>query len=357
MEVERKTRVIISNDEGTNKIGVLDPAYFAIPNLTNVDRKKSEKSFVFDTVLWSVSPRPDYSTQADVYDKCGKQAVKYCFEGFSCSILAYGQTGSGKTFTMLGSNDRVTALRNLEDDGIVPRLCKEVVDEAQTRGSRGDDRFVGNVSTNRIDVHVTYYEIYNERVYDLLSESTSALRVREHPTDGAYAESLTKVEVTSYNDIVQLLKRGEKRRAVGSTLQNIVSSRSHAVFTLHVTQQCKCTDGLQTHEMQRKGKVNLVDLAGSERASLTGASGARLREANNINRSLSALGDVIISLSSRPDVDGALSPVSSSSGFTNNSANFVPYRNSVLTWLLRDSLGGNSKCTVSIEMVVISSGC
>jgi hypothetical protein len=375
-ETERNTRIIVSHEEGSRRIGVMDPAYFALLSSSSGDsatRRKNEKSFVFDEVLWSVEAANDQPccSQQDVYDKCAKQSVQHCLDGYNCSIFAYGQTGSGKTYTMTGvsSNESHSSLSVDVAAGVIPRLCRDVITsvssmkEARTMPFIPGSSFANYTLTNA-RVFITYFEIYNEKVHDLLSESATIayLRVREHPSEGAYVEGLIKTEVKSFEDIDALLRYGEKRRSVGSTLQNIASSRSHAIFTIHVHQDFEVVEDNDTKRtvatMQRRGKVNLIDLAGSERASLTGASGVRLREANNINKSLSTLGDVIISLSERADksprpanqVDNnllsPLSNISSGSPSISDASSFVPYRNSLLTWLLKDSIGGNSKCTV-----------
>ncbi|KAG9881303.1 kinesin family protein, partial [Aureobasidium melanogenum] len=181
-------------------------------------------------------------------------------------------------------------------------------------------------------VEVSYLEIYNERVRDLLNPSTKGnLKVREHPSTGPYVEDLAKLVVRSFAEIEHLMDEGNKARTVAATNMNETSSRSHAVFTLTLSQKRHDADtGMDT---EKAAKISLVDLAGSERAQSTGATGARLKEGAEINRSLSTLGRVI----------AALADLSSAKpGVKKKNASMVPYRDSVLTWLLKDSLGGNS---------------
>jgi kinesin family member 1 len=190
---------------------------------------------------------------------------------------------------------------------------------------------IGSCCENLTTLQVSFIEVYNEKVYDLLSESfESQKRVRES-ANGAFVENLVLLDINSIQDIGTYLDMGIQRRAVASTKMNSNSSRSHVIFSVYLTQQ---VDNNAAARSIKTSKFSMIDLAGSERASNSGVSGARLMEANNINRSLSTLGDVIKVLSdnSRKVVSGRRS--------------FVPYRNSVLTWLLKDSLGGNAWCTM-----------
>lgn len=214
--------------------------------------------------------------------------------------------------------------------GIIPRLCKDLIDLSNA------DRMSEGFSKS--DLSVSFYEIYNEKVFDLMSVNTGVpCRVREHREEGAYVESLTKIQLLTLEDFENVLSYGLRMRSTAATLMNASSSRSHAVFTIYLFQEF-----LEHHNnapliIRRESRINLVDLAGSERASLTGVSGERLTEANNINKSLSTLGDVI----------KALSTHSSKGKYSqSNSIVFVPYRNSMLTWLLKESLSGNSKTSM-----------
>jgi kinesin family protein 3/17 len=170
-------------------------------------------------------------------------------------------------------------------------------------------------------------EIYNEIVRDLLVPGSVALRVREHPQRGVFVENLTVLRVTSFEQVLTLIATGERNRIYGATEANMHSSRSHVIVTLTVVRRSRQHNSSSPHGLptsalhKREGRMHLVDLAGSERVANTGAKGQRLKEASSINRSLSVLGDVILSLAS-------------------GKRGHIPYRNSVLTTVLRDSLGG-----------------
>jgi len=201
--------------------------------------------------------------------------LEHAFEGYNVCIFAYGQTGSGKSYTMMGTKD---------EEGIIPQLCQDLFYRVM------NDSSPDNVSS----VEVSYMEIYCERVRDLLNPKNRSLRVREHPLLGPYVEDLSKLAVTSYEDIRMLIDEGNKARTVASTNMNETSSRSHAVFSIIFTQKRK--DKLTGLEAEKVSKISLVDLAGSERANATGAQGTRLKEGANINKSLTTLGKVISAL-------------------------------------------------------------
>ncbi|KAI8142449.1 hypothetical protein BJV82DRAFT_714044 [Fennellomyces sp. T-0311] len=280
--------------------------------------KESEdhKAFTFDKSYWSADKNaPNYADQQTVYNDLGEDLLNHAFDGYNCCIFAYGQTGAGKSYSMMGYG---------EDYGISPRTCFELFE----RIKRNNDPSV------TYQVEVTYIEIYNEKVRDLLNPKNKGnLKVREHPSLGPYVEDLSKVVVHSFNDINQLMDDGNKARTVAATNMNETSSRSHAVFTLFLTQKQK--DEATKMEGEKVARISLVDLAGSERANSTGATGARLKEGANINRSLTTLGKVIAGLAEASQNEGKKGRKSKET--------FIPYRDSVLTWLLKDSLGGNSK--------------
>uniref|UniRef100_A0A4W2I5B5 plus-end-directed kinesin ATPase n=1 Tax=Bos indicus x Bos taurus TaxID=30522 RepID=A0A4W2I5B5_BOBOX len=259
--------------------------------------KEAPKSFSFDYSYWShTSPEdPCFASQNRVYNDIGKEMLLHAFEGYNVCIFAYGQTGAGKSYTMMGKQEESQA-------GIIPQ--------------------------------VSYMEIYCERVRDLLNPKNKGhLRVREHPLLGPYVEDLSKLAVTSYTDIADLMDAGNKARTVAATNMNETSSRSHAVFTIVFTQKKHDTEtNLSTEKVS---KISLVDLAGSERADSTGAKGTRLKEGANINKSLTTLGKVISALA---EVDNC-----TSKSKKKKKTDFIPYRDSVLTWLLRENLGGNSR--------------
>lgn len=271
------------------------------------------KAFAFDKSYWSFNKSdPNYAGQANLHDDLGKPLLDNAFQGYNNCIFAYGQTGSGKSYSMMGYG---------KDAGIIPNICQDMF-------KRIED--LQKDKSSRCTVEVSYLEIYNERVRDLLNPSTKGnLKVREHPSTGPYVEDLAKLVVSSFQEIENLMDEGNKARTVAATNMNETSSRSHAVFTLMLTQ--KKYDAETKMEMEKQAKISLVDLAGSERATSTGATGARLKEGAEINRSLSTLGRVIAALA-----DLSTGKKKKGPGGT------VPYRDSVLTWLLKDSLGGNS---------------
>ncbi|XP_051844552.1 kinesin-like protein KIF1B isoform X8 [Antechinus flavipes] len=275
--------------------------------------KEAPKSFSFDYSYWShTSPEdPCFASQNRVYNDIGKEMLLHAFEGYNVCIFAYGQTGAGKSYTMMGKQEESQA-------GIIPQLCEELFEKINDNSNE----------EMSYSVEVSYMEIYCERVRDLLNPKNKGnLRVREHPLLGPYVEDLSKLAVTSYTDIADLMDAGNKARTVAATNMNETSSRSHAVFTIVFTQ--KKHDSETDLSTEKVSKISLVDLAGSERADSTGAKGTRLKEGANINKSLTTLGKVI----------SALAEVSKKKKKTD----FIPYRDSVLTWLLRENLGGNSR--------------
>ncbi|XP_070117054.1 kinesin-like protein KIF1B isoform X19 [Equus przewalskii] len=281
--------------------------------------KEAPKSFSFDYSYWShTSPEdPCFASQNRVYNDIGKEMLLHAFEGYNVCIFAYGQTGAGKSYTMMGKQEESQA-------GIIPQLCEELFEKI-------NDNCNEEMSYS---VEVSYMEIYCERVRDLLNPKNKGnLRVREHPLLGPYVEDLSKLAVTSYTDIADLMDAGNKARTVAATNMNETSSRSHAVFTIVFTQKKHDTEtNLSTEKVS---KISLVDLAGSERADSTGAKGTRLKEGANINKSLTTLGKVISALA---EVDNC-----TSKSKKKKKTDFIPYRDSVLTWLLRENLGGNSR--------------
>ncbi|KAF8629621.1 hypothetical protein AX15_003358 [Amanita polypyramis BW_CC] len=213
------------------------------------------------------------------------------------------------------------------DKGIIPLTCQELFNRVELR--------TASDSNLNITVEVSYIEIYNEKVRDLLNpKNTGNLRVREHPSLGPYVEDLSKLVVSSYDEMMTLMDEGNKARTVAATNMNETSSRSHAVFTLLLTM--KRHDVETNMDTEKVSRISLVDLAGSERANSTGATGQRLKEGANINKSLTTLGKVISALAIASAADGK-------KGKKGKAEEFIPYRDSVLTWLLKDSLGGNSK--------------
>lgn len=269
------------------------------------------KTFAFDRSYWSFDKAaPNYAGQDNLFDDLGSPLLDNAFSGYNNCIFAYGQTGSGKSYSMMGYG---------KEYGVIPQICQSMFERIAA---------IQQDKSHNCTVEVSYLEIYNERVRDLLNPSNKGnLKVREHPSTGPYVEDLAKLVVRSFDEIEHLMDEGNKARTVAATNMNETSSRSHAVFTVILTQ--KRHDAQTSMDGEKVSKISLVDLAGSERANSTGATGARLKEGAEINRSLSTLGRVIAALA---DV---------SAGKKKN-ASMVPYRDSVLTWLLKDSLGGNS---------------
>lgn len=265
-----------------------------------VERPDGEKQyFTFDSVY-------DHDSRQDtLFDETARPIIDSVIEGYNGTIFAYGQTGTGKTHTMEGRWEPA------ELRGITPRAFVHVFERVQ--GTKADEQYL---------VRASYLEIYNEEVRDLLSkEPKNKLELKEHPEHGTYVKDLSSFPVRTVQEMEQVLNAGKKNRSVGATLMNQDSSRSHSIFTIIVESSAVRSDG---QKGLRAGKLNLVDLAGSERQSKTGATGDRLTEATKINASLSALGNVISAL------------VAAKAGH-------VPYRDSKLTRLLQDSLGGNTK--------------
>jgi kinesin family protein 3/17 len=272
--------------------------------------------FAFDCVL-----RED-SFQQDVFDRTGRPLLHKVLEGYNGCLFAYGQTGSGKTFTMQGEGTG-------EQEGLVPRLCNELFHQVEQRSA-----------TRNITVSMSVVEIYNEHIKSLLSDDGDDLQIREAVSQRPsvisvnqeaaatgrssciYVEGAEEVAAASARDVLSALSRAQARRVVGKTNMNEHSSRSHSVVTLRIS--CSDVDDVDG-VTGTVSKLHLIDLAGSERQKATGASGDRLKEGAQINLSLSALGNVISALT-EPGSRGR----------------HVPYRDSKLTRLLQDSLGGNS---------------
>ncbi|CAM9449516.1 unnamed protein product, partial [Choristocarpus tenellus] len=314
-EKETGARCIITM--ANNQTKILDPAYFdAEEDLGhNDERSMWERTFTFDNSFWSGSlpsetkikgslPSTALTEQADVYCALGEFLVDNACKGFNCSLFAYGQTGSGKTYTMLGDSSDLQTAAGPGRAGIIPRLCVELFQRFNTEPNTKDRP--GMKDLEEASVEVSFCEIYNEQVRDLFTPSEGhGLRVREHPSRGAFVEGLSAKAVKSYGQVQALLELGMASRVTAATAMNEVSSRSHAIFTINVkatvrtkapTREGKSGIGRTSVDQdtteEALSKICLVDLAGSERANSTGAKGDRLREAANINKSLSTLGDV-----------------------------------------------------------------
>lgn len=287
-ERSQQKYVVATVDESRGEICVRNPSG---------GKDEAPKSFFFDSVFG------DGVTQRRVYEVCGAPLVESVLEGYNGTIFAYGQTGAGKTHTMEGIADVA------EQRGIIPNSFQHIFDK------------IALADNVQYLVRASYLEIYNEEIYDLLAKQGNVnLELKENVDTGVYVKDLTKYMVKSSMEIQNIMLEGKKRRHVAKTNMNDGSSRSHSIFTIVV----ECSDLHDKGGHIRMGKLNLVDLAGSERQAKTGAKGDRLKEATKINLSLSALGNVISAL-----VDGR--------------SQHIPYRDSKLTRLLQDSLGGNTK--------------
>eukprot|EP01060_Flectonema_neradi_P010355 TRINITY_DN17447_c0_g2_i1.p1 TRINITY_DN17447_c0_g2~~TRINITY_DN17447_c0_g2_i1.p1 ORF type:complete len:864 (+),score=168.17 TRINITY_DN17447_c0_g2_i1:95-2686(+) len=313
-----------------------------------------KQPFQFDYCYTSFKPRsitfdsdsdddgPVSGSQDEVYERTGLPALKNAWEGYNACVFAYGQTSSGKTYTMMGSKT---------EPGVIPRLCRslfEKIEEIKEQQNEGKKKTV--------KVQVSFMEIYNEKVKDLLrppdkgpkvfqsrfderpiGDEYQNLRVRNHPLHGPFVEGITKKDVGTWGQCVEVIRNGNSARACTSTQMNDTSSRSHAIFQLWITQ----TEYLgakmkgQPITSNRTAKLNLVDLAGSERTGKTDVTGKQLQEANYINKSLMTLRKVIDTLVGNTTSGGSKLP---------------PYRESLLTWVLSDNFGGNAK-TVMIANV------
>lgn len=293
--------------------------YITDPAAPDVEPRK----FAFDFSYWShdgfkeledgyLSPtEPHYADQKLVFDDLGRGVLENAWKGYNCSLFAYGQTGSGKSYSMVGYG---------QNKGIVPIFCETLFSEVEQKRKEG--------SETEYQVTFSMLEIYNEAVRDLLNPASNkkgGLKVRQHPAKGFYVESLVTVPVKDYADIDSRIEEGTRNRTVAATNMNATSSRAHTIVAINFIQKGKNEAGQM---MTKTSIVNLVDLAGSERAESTGATGDRLKEGSAINQSLSTLGNCIKALADQSSgKKGAL----------------VPFRDSVLTKLLKNALGGNSK--------------
>jgi kinesin family protein 1/kinesin family protein 3/17 len=277
--------------------------------ITDPDGKEKPAQFAFDIVF------DTDSKQEAVYETVGHPAIESTLAGYNGTIFAYGQTGSGKSWCMSGGSGDLR--------GIIPRVNEALFKRIETEQE--------SIPTRKFLVVCSFFEIYNEIIFDLLnpvqdrSKLGAGLQVKEHPVLGIYVKDLQDIVVTDADKLEKLMASGIKNRAVSSTMMNSTSSRSHSIFTVKVHQKDD-----EDKSKNVFAKLNLVDLAGSERQKGTGATGQTLKEGANINKSLSALGNVINAL-----VENA-----------NGKKVFVPYRNSKLTRVLQESLGGNSLCTM-----------
>lgn len=267
--------------------------------------------FQYDYVFWSSDEsNPLYATQEDVFMTIGMPLLNSAFRGYNACLFAYGQTGSGKSFSMMGkSMCEIVDIDSEDCSGITPRFCRDLF------------KRISKLPTETVStVEVSYFEIYNEKIHDLLANAPSTnrtpLKVREHPEWGPYVVDLSVQVVKTYKELRNWLLIGNKNRATAATTMNEKSSRSHSIFSIELC----LSEGLnKEQESSRRSKVSLIDLAGSERLGNSNTSEEKIREGVCINKSLLTLGKVISALADQ------------------KKNQFVPYRDSVLTWLLRVS--------------------
>ncbi|KAL7751649.1 hypothetical protein RI367_003115 [Sorochytrium milnesiophthora] len=267
-----------------------------------LDGKEFNGSFTFDKVFNSDT------SQSNIFNYAVKDIVDEVSKGYNGTVFAYGQTGSGKTFTMMGAD-----IDNSDLKGVIPRITERIFES-----------IVEAPSNLEFTVKVSYMEIYMEKIKDLLNPANDNLPIHEEKSRGVYVKGLLEVYVSSVDEVYEVMRRGGAARVVAHTNMNAESSRSHSIFVITMNQK-NMVDG-----SNRSGKLSLVDLAGSEKVGKTGASGQTLEEAKMINRSLTALGMVINAL-------------------TDGKSTHVPYRDSKLTRILQESLGGNSRTTLIIN--------
>ncbi|KAI9004673.1 P-loop containing nucleoside triphosphate hydrolase protein [Gaertneriomyces semiglobifer] len=307
------SEVVEKSDECMTHISFADNDEKAIVLNHTVDSASGAKSalktipFSFDKVF-----QPN-SKQAEVFEEIS-QLVQSALDGYNVCIFAYGQTGSGKTFTMEGPEKE-----HLDEEsmGMIPRAVQQIFDTAQALKDKGWE----------YQMEAQFLEIYNESIRDLLGKGSEDKKhdIKHHPATGKTSVTdVNTVNVTTPREVHTVLRKAAQNRAVAATNCNERSSRSHSVFTLRLTGKNSLTD--ETSE----GILNLIDLAGSERLSASGSTGDRLKETQAINKSLSCLGDVIYALA--------------------NKDQHIPYRNSKLTYLLQNSLGGNSKTLMFVNV-------
>ena len=280
-EMEQKSKLCVEVDTANNTVAV-------------ISSKNEAKTFPFDYVY------PMDTTQREVYDQVAFPIVDSIFQGYNGTVFAYGQTGCGKTYTMMGIVD------DPDKKGIIPNAFSHIFGYIKTEGE-----------SKRFLVRCSFVEIYNEEVRDLLGDKNKKLDIREDPKKGTFVKDLTYINIKDNDDIEKCLNQGNKNRHVGQTSMNDQSSRSHSLFTVYLEIEEKENGRIKS------GKLNLVDLAGSERVGKTNATGQTFDEGKKINLSLTALGSVIDALS--------------------QNRKHIPYKDSKLTRLLADSLGGNTK--------------
>eukprot|EP01080_Neovahlkampfia_damariscottae_P009365 gene9365-1576_t len=313
VKVVVRVRPLSKNEERQGKGVSVDTNGRYIKTLDS-DSKK-EKMFSFDFVA------DEKVTQKEIFNKVGLPIVESCMSGYNGTIFCYGQTGSGKTYTMIGPDPNSNKKFDESEKGLIPQMFESLFSYAEKQ----------NEKTNvECECTCSFLEIYNEKITDLLDFSKikpDSLSLREGNREGVYVENLVLQKVSTANEAYTLLKKGISNRHTASTDMNEQSSRSHSVFTINIKHTEKKEEGISKI---RRSRLNLIDLAGSERQKSTNSEGERFKEGCYINKSLTVLGQVINGL-----VD-----------ISNGNQRHISYRDSKLTFLLRDSLGGNSETCI-----------
>eukprot|EP00440_Ansanella_granifera_P028997 gb/GFBE01031500.1/.p1 GENE.gb/GFBE01031500.1/~~gb/GFBE01031500.1/.p1 ORF type:complete len:1157 (+),score=242.02 gb/GFBE01031500.1/:1-3471(+) len=288
-----------------------------------VNAGAQQRTFGFDHAYWSVDPKdPSYASQDQLNNDIGKPCLENMIKGYNFCVFAYGQTGAGKTHTLSSSKDK--------NVGLIPFVLEGLFTQHRAK-----------FKNDELRIWISFMEIYNEQIRDLLSPGREPgdLKVMDHPELGAYVPGLTEAPCREITDVKKLLDFGTKKRVTAATNMNAGSSRSHAVFTIRAQRLTgpKPTAGKADHRKSLSARVNLVDLAGSERIARSGADGLRLREGCAINQSLTALGLVI------KQIGEAQREGRKRRTAVDERTKAIPFRASRLTFLLRESLAGNSK--------------
>jgi len=269
-------------------------------------------------------------SQEHFYNQVAIPILKSFFQGYNCTIFAYGQTGAGKSYTMLGSIDSIFEYNSLSH-GLIPRIVNSIFDQNKNKSfiiNPEDD--LDNYRDMKFEIKCSCLEIYQEQIIDLLNSSNNPhkesenLVIREDAKRGMYIDGIREEVIVNQRNALELIMLGLKNRHQAATYMNAESSRSHLIFTIFLSYSFSNKEGLIT---TRSSRLHLIDLAGSERQKATRAVGERIKEAGMINKSLSTLGNVINALVE----------------FSDGKTKYVPFRDSKLTFFLKDSLGGNSK--------------
>ncbi|XP_064385434.1 kinesin-like protein KIF21A [Halichondria panicea] len=315
-ETSVKVAVRVRPQNAREQIDMCCVCTFCTPDSPHIVLGK-DKAFTYDYVF------DTGAQQEEIYQSCVEELIAGCLEGYNATILAYGQTGSGKTYSM-GTGFGMAL--SPEEEGVIPRAVAQIFSSIEEQKMQALER---GGPQPEVTVTVQFLELYNEEIIDLCGEQGRRLRIHEDQFSNIYVAGATEQRVDSQQETLSCLKHGALSRTVGSTNMNAQSSRSHAIFTLHISHRRPCKPSSEGEAMdweELSSKLHFVDLAGSERLKRTGATGDRAKEGISINCGLLALGNVISAL-----------------GDKTKKSSHVPYRDSKLTRLLQDSLGGNSK--------------